>query len=70
MRIFMLNRINTSTFLDDTVQLIAYKDHSLCLASTPKDENEGDEHEDWHPMGIEPNGWTFFPPVLVASTVV
>jgi hypothetical protein len=43
---FNVNRINTYRLLDDKVQLITYKAHSLCLVLTPKDENEGDGHGD------------------------
>ena len=66
----MLNRINTYRLLDDTVQLIAYKAHSLCLALTTKDENEGDGHGDQHDMGIARKGLAVLSPVVVASRVV
>jgi hypothetical protein len=45
-RIIMLKCINTCGLLDDTVQLITYKAHSLCLALSPEDEDEGDLHGD------------------------
>ena len=41
----MLNH-NTYGLLDNIVQLITYKAHSLCLALIPEKEDEGDWHGD------------------------